>query len=419
MDIQQYNRIFQYLSTQQLPSDLTTNKTIKQFKNFCNPFTIKNNYLYRKDKRKENNLLRVIRPYEMEPVLYMMHNDPSAGHFSTDIMFDKIRSRYYWPQMYENIRQYVQSCDACQRKGKPKRQQLLHPIPVHSPFYQIGIDFVGPLPITKNGNKYIIVAMDYLTKWPEAKATPAATADETVKFIYEEIICRHGCPQRILSDRGTHFNNQVVNGLMDRFKIKHLLSTPYHPQTNGLVERFNRTLCESLAKLVEQTNEWDEFIAPVLFAYRTSKQSTTKIPPFYLTYGRDAVLPVDDLSQNNENLTQRIAHMLDKLPHDREDTRKRIDQQQVKQKIYHDRHIKTNIQFKIGDKVLLYRAEKEKQWTGKLENKWKGPYYIHLVLPNDSYKIRQMDGKVLTTPFNGRLLKLYSDREQWIPYISI
>ena len=186
MDSQQYNRIFQYLLTQQIPTDLTTNKLIKQFQNFCTPFIIKNNYLYRKDKRKENNLLRVIRSYEMEPVLYMMHNDPSAGHFSTDTMFDKIRSRYYWPQMYENIRQYVQSCDACQRRGKMKTRQYLHPIPVHSPFYQIGLDFVGPLPATENGNKYIIVAIDYLTKWPEAKATPTATAEDTEKFIMKK-----------------------------------------------------------------------------------------------------------------------------------------------------------------------------------------------------------------------------------------
>ena len=120
MDIQQYNKIFQFLSNQQIPSELNSTKLVKQFKNLCASFDTKNNYLYKKDRRKEGNLLRVIRPYEMEPVLYMMHNDPSAGHFSTEIMFDKIRSRYYWPQMYENIRQYVQSCDACQRRGKPK-----------------------------------------------------------------------------------------------------------------------------------------------------------------------------------------------------------------------------------------------------------------------------------------------------------
>ena len=119
----------------------------------------------------------------------MFHNDPTAGHFSVDIMFDKIKSRYYWPQMYENIREYVKSCDSCQRRGKYKQNEPLHPIPVHSPFYQIGIDFVGPLPKTKEENKYIITVVDYLTKWPEVKAVPKATAEQTAIFIYEEIIC--------------------------------------------------------------------------------------------------------------------------------------------------------------------------------------------------------------------------------------
>ena len=419
MNTDQYNRIFQYLSQQTVPLDLSTNKQIKQFKNFCTPFVIKNNYLYRKDKRKINNLLRVIRTYEMEAVLYMMHNSPTSGHFSTDIMFDKVRSRYFWPQMYENIREYVKSCDACQRRGKPKTQQQLHPIAVHAPFYQIGIDFVGPLPRTLNGNRYIIVAIDYLTKWPEARPVATATADETEKFIYEEIICQHGCPQIILSDRGAHFNNQVIQRLVERFKIRHLFSTPYHPQTNGLVERFNRTLCESLAKLSKETDEWDEYVKPALFAYRTSKQSTTQVTPFYLTYGREAILPMDETNQSEETLSDRIFKLLNVLPHDRENTRKRIDQQQNKQKLYHDQQIKCDTKFEIGDKVLLYRAEKAKQWSGKLDEKWKGPYYIHIVQPNGSYKLRTLSGQVLKTPFNGRLLKSYNDREQWTPQIVI
>ena len=112
----------------------------------------------------ENNLLRVIRRFEIEPVLYIMHNDHTAGHFATDIMFNKIRDRYYWPQMFEDIRSYIQSCDSYQRRGKSRNRQLLNPIAIQSPFYQIGIDFVGPLPRITNGNRYIIVAMDYFTK---------------------------------------------------------------------------------------------------------------------------------------------------------------------------------------------------------------------------------------------------------------
>jgi len=407
MDTNQYDRIFNFLSNQTLPSDLTNNQQIRKFKNFCNPFVVKNNYLYRVDKQKKDNLLRVVRTFELDAILYMMHNSPTAGHFSIEIMFNKIRTRYYWPQMYEAIREYVRNCDQCQRRGKPRTQQLLHPIPTHAPFYQIGIDFVGPLPRTQKGNRYIIVAMDYLTKWPEARPTPTNTAAEAEKFIYEDIICQHGCPQIILSDRGLHFKNKLINQLTERFKIQHLFSSPYHPQTNGLVERFNRTLCESLAKLADRSDQWDEYIKPVLFAYRTSKHSTTKITPFFLTYGREAILPSDEISDNEETLATRITKLINELPCSRIETRKRIDVQQSKQKEYHDQQVKINTPFQIGDKVLLYKAEKEKQWSGKLDDKWKGPYYIHLVQPKGSYKLRTLSGQVLANPYNGKHLKYY------------
>jgi hypothetical protein len=417
MDPNQYHQIYQYLHQQILPT-FDTSREKQKFINFCKNFDIKANYLYKKNKKNEQ-LIKVIRNFELEPLLYMMHNDPTSAHFSTDTMFDKIRKRYYWPQMYENIREYVQSCDACQRRGKSRSNQMLHPIAVHGPFYQVGIDFVGPLPITSQGNKYIIVAMDYMTKWPEAKAVPVATAEETFQFIYEDIICRHGCPAKLLSDRGTHFNNQMVEKLLEKFGIKHVFSTPYHPQTNGLVERFNRTLCESLSKLVKQTNEWDQYIAPVLFAYRTSKHSTTKISPFYLINGREAKLPVDNLSDNLEQINQRIFMLINDLPHVREEAKIKVQESQIKQKEYHDQKIKKEINFEIGDKVLYYNAAKEKQWTGKLDSKWKGPFYIHQIKQNGAYQLRTIEGKVLRVPVNGSLLKRYKDRQNWEPIVTV
>ena len=207
MEIQQYQNIFKYLQHQIIPTDIITAQQQRKFINLTKNFIINNSLLYKKDRNDNDKFIKVIQRHELEPVLYMMHNDPTAGHFATDIMFHKIKSRYYWPQMYENIRSYVQSCDNCQRRGKYKRNEPLHPIPVHEPFYQIGIDIVGPLPRTEKGNRYIVVAVDYLTKWSEAKALGEATAENVATFIYESIICQHGCPTRILSDRGTHFNN--------------------------------------------------------------------------------------------------------------------------------------------------------------------------------------------------------------------
>ena len=163
---------------------------------------------------------------------------------------DKIKERYYWPKMYNDIKIYIESCDNCQRRGKTKRREELLPLKIGGPFDKIGIDIKGPLPVTQKGNRYIIVAMDYFTKWPEARAIPNAKAETVAKFLFEEIISRHGVPKEILSDRGTSFNNALINEICDKYQTKHRLTSAYRPQTNGMVERFNRTIGESLAKLV-------------------------------------------------------------------------------------------------------------------------------------------------------------------------
>ncbi len=108
------------------------------------------------------------------------------------------------------------------------------------------------MPITREGNRYIVVAMDYFSRWPEARSLKAANTETVATFIYEEIICRFGLPRVIQSDRRTHFVNEVIRKLTKKFRVKHSLSSPYHPQSNGLVKRFNKTLCEGIAKVAEE-----------------------------------------------------------------------------------------------------------------------------------------------------------------------
>ncbi|GBC25422.2 DDE-type integrase/transposase/recombinase [Rhizophagus irregularis DAOM 181602=DAOM 197198] len=194
-------------------------------------------------KIKDEKRLRVIRKYEFEGLMYIAHDHELSGHFGIDATYNRIKDG-----------------------GKPIGKHELNVIKVIEPFYQIGIDVVGLLPVTKRNNRYIVTAMDYFTKWPEAKALETADAKEIARFIYEDIICRHGCPKKILSDRGSHFNNKLVKSLMEEFQIKHNFSTPYHLKTNGLIERFNKTLCESLAKL-SNIEDWDLKVPGVLFAH--------------------------------------------------------------------------------------------------------------------------------------------------------
>ena len=361
--------------------------------------------------------LKVIRRFELEGLMYLVHDHELASHFGVRATYDNIKDKYYWKGMMRDVEIYVKSCDKCQRRGKPQGRHELHSIKVKEPFYQMGIDYVGPLPKTKEGNKYIIVAMDYFTKWPEAKPVKEANAKETARFIYEDIICRHGSPMKILSDRGSHFNNNMIKELMTRFKIKHGFSTSYHPQTNGLVERFNKTLCEALAKL-QNDNDWDERIAPVLFAYRNKINTSTKMRPSYLVYGRKLRITEDEKDEET-SISDRVVQLMDKIPIVRQEAKSNVEKAQLKQKEYHDNKFKRKSRFDIGDKVLLYDAAKEKQWSGKLEDKWKGPYYIHKEVVNGSYQLKEINGMIMKKPVNGELLKIYYSREHFEPKVVI
>jgi len=182
---------------------------------------VRDGLLYRKAEKhnEKQHPKRVVKVTEIEAVLYNLHADVTAGHFTFDGTYHRIATRYFWPNMRQDIKNYVNACNVCQRNVGNRRSVPLHPIKIGQPFDRIGIDLVGPLPETSAGNRYIIVATEYLTKWPEAKAIPSKHAEVIAPFIYEEIICRHGCPREILSDQGTEFCNQVVNSMCNLFDV--------------------------------------------------------------------------------------------------------------------------------------------------------------------------------------------------------
>jgi hypothetical protein len=184
------------------------------------------------------------------------------------------------------------------------------------------------------------------------------------------------------------------------------------------VERFNRTLCEALAKFSnENQDDWDMYVSSALFAYRVRKQSTTRHEPFYLMYGRDAVLPVDfavktmqaELHEGDsqDDLLARIRMLTGRVTEDRLMTQDAIYEAQQQQKQRHDENL-VRIFYKIGDLVLLYKSQL--RGKKKLQDRWKGPYYIHEDLGNGVYKLRTLQGDILKTPVNSERLKLYNQR---------
>ncbi|GFX68294.1 retrovirus-related Pol polyprotein from transposon 412 [Trichonephila clavipes] len=165
-----------------------------------------------------------------------------------------------------------------------------------APFHRIGIDLLGRFPKSAHGNKWIIVCTDYSTRYAITKALPTAEVDEIAKFLLEEIVLRHGAPRVIITDRGAVFRSRLVSSLVDLCNIDHRFTTAYHPQTNGLTERFNKTLADMLSMYVDvEQKNWDEILPFVTFAYNTAKQETTGFTPFYLLHGREAETTLDTM----------------------------------------------------------------------------------------------------------------------------
>src|SRR5579884_1270967 len=326
-----------------------------------------------------------------------IHSDLLAEHFGFDGTYQRIAIRYWWNGMGTDIKNFIRSCETCQRTGGRITKQPLHPIKVGQSFDRIVIDLVGPCKVIKKRNRYIAVAIDPLTKWPEAKAIPNKEASTIAKFIFEEIICRYGCLKELQSDQGTEFTAQVIEELTTRFGIKHKFSSLYHPQTNGIVERFNRTLCGILQKYcIALDEQWDVYIPSALFAYRILRNNTTKHEPFFLTYGRDAQLPIDlkypsPIAENEneeDKILDRIFSLIHHLPDDINTVQNQIKRQQQQMKERYDSKLQRITQFEIGDRVLVYNMKQHVTHGNKFQSQWSTEwFYIHETLGNGAYKL--------------------------------
>jgi hypothetical protein len=316
------------------------------------------------------------------------------AHFGERTTYDLLANTAWWPQIQKDAIEYVKSCTTCQTFARLQKPDAPIRIPVSRLFERISLDYVGPLPNTEQGNKHILVAVDALSRWPLAKAVPNADAKTTAKFIYEEIVLQYGPPETILTDRGTPFLNEVVQHLTRILEIKHLRTTAYHPQTNGMTERFNGTLCNALAKLSEHHGEdWDQFINPVLFAYRIRTHDGLKASPYEAVYGQKPRLPNGAL-----------------LGAEYFDPEIRIEHTQNIRQHAQRPEVTKRSKFKEGQLVLWKSGYK----TNKLQPKLHGPVRIQACGPNNSYFLSTMQGEEILPLVSGDRLQAYKERQSGV-----
>ncbi|CAF3953002.1 unnamed protein product, partial [Rotaria sp. Silwood1] len=194
--------------------------------------------------------------------------------------------------------QWIKTCVNCQIStcGKTTTEPL-HPLTPVPPFHRWSLDFIGQLPVTSNGNRWILIALDHTTKWPIVRVVPNATHEVVAKFVYQEIVLNFGCPTEIITDRGNNFTTAMLNSYFKLIGIKHILTSAYHPRSNGAIERFNRLFGGMLAKYVGDNviNQLDEYVDRALFACRIRQHHATGKTPFYMVYGVEEKLPGDEL----------------------------------------------------------------------------------------------------------------------------
>ncbi|GKA98662.1 reverse transcriptase domain-containing protein [Tanacetum coccineum] len=295
--------------------------------------------------------------------LMTMNHGPTGGHHSANITAKKVyESGFYWPSVFKDANEYV--CEV---------------------FDVWGLDFLGPFPQSR-GNKYMLVVVDYVSKWVEAQALPTNDAHVVVKFL-RSLFARFGVPKALISDRGTHFCNSQLEKALQRYGVTQKLSTAYHPESNGQTKVTNRAIKHILERSVGYNPKgWSEKHNDALWAFKTAYKIMTGCTPFRLVYGKACHLLLNELAELRDDAYKNT----------------RIYKERTKK--WHNSRLRGDKYFKVGDQVLLYNS-RLKMYPGKLKSKWSGPNIVKMVYPHRAIEITDRDG--FSFKVNGRRLKKY------------
>ena len=322
---------------------------------------------------------QIIVPRSLRPALLMLaHNNPMAAHFGVSRTLKRLTRRYFWYNMKRDVRKHCRECLSCARIKRPHRvsKEGRFTIPVlGEPFMELSADILGPLPCTKSGKRYVLVVSDLFTKWVEVFSMADQKA-ETVADCIIDVISRFSVPKTLLTDQGTQFESSLCQYICKKLQIKKLRCTPYHPQTDGVTERFNATLCDGLRQYVnDNQDDWDRWLNIVVSAYRTSVHAATGFSPFRLVYGWSARTPVvsefDDIdSLKCVSYSQYATELGDRLTLDRNLALSRIRKAQERT------IVESESEFQIGDRVMLRVHAVPRGKSKKLSARYDGPYVI-------------------------------------------
>ena len=352
--------------------------------------------LWESPDEKSQSLQLVLPEVLRAEVLKHLHDDITGGHLGVNKTLNKVRTRFYWANCRRDVAEWCSKCDPCAaRKGPPRKPRApLSLYNVGSPMERVAIDILGPLPESDAGNKYLLIAMDYFSKWPEGYALPNMEAQTVADALLEGFFSRFGMPLELHSDQGRNFESTLFKDVCDILGIRKTRTTPLHPQSDGMVERFNRTIENQLTAFVSTNQrDWDKHIPLLLLSYRTAVHETTKYTPAMLMFGRELHLPLDLIIgrpplEEEKPVTEYAEGLRHKIAKTHEFARANIKAASEGMKRRYDARCDLS-RFDSGDLVWLFNPQRKKGISPKLSTKWEGPYTIQKRINDVVYRIRR------------------------------
>ena len=309
-------------------------------------------------------------------ILRQLHNVRTAGHLDVKKTEGRIQERFYWPNYRADVRYWCRVCDLCATRKRPHNtpRAPMQLYQVGAPMERVAVDVTGPLVESDIGNKYILMVCDYFTRWTEAFALPNQEAISIAEVLVEQFFCRFGCPNQLHSDQGRNFESEIFQGVCELMGIEKTRTTPLHPQSDGLVERFNRTLKDMLSLFVEANQrDWDKHLPYLMMAYRSAVHESTGYRPVEMMLGRNMNLPVDleteRPSANGEEVItplEFLYQLKERMEVIHRFARENMRRASERQKKYYDLKARNHL-YKRGDAVWLHNPTRKKGLSPKLQ----------------------------------------------------
>ena len=360
---------------------------IKEWDHLC----LRNGILYRKCLIAGQTRFQILLPKCIQDqAVKGLHDD--NGHLGYDRVMDLVRNRFYWPRMARDVKNRLQNCDRCLRRKTPttKKYSSLVNMNTSYPMELLCMDYLS-LEDSKGGYSNILVITDHFTRYAIAIPTRNQTAKTTARVLFDQFLVHYGFPARLHSDQGRNFESDIIKHLCTLANIKKSRTTPYHPQGNGMCERFNQTLLQMLGTLTsEQKNDWKTYVPSMVHAYNSTRHDSTGYSPFYLMFGRHPRLPVDVAlgivpeDGKDESLPAYVQNFKERLSYAYDIASTEARKAAEKSKRHYDLSVRES-KLQPGDRVLVRNVGLKGKH--KLADKWEDQPYTVLEQPNEDMPV--------------------------------